>query len=72
MRGAPMNVETLDNFNRAGCRLPLSDRRLAELAVELAQFSSAMENVRDRVEFDADVSDFSLARSPGAENISND
>jgi hypothetical protein len=72
MRGAPMNVETLENFNRAGCRLPLSDQRLAELVVELAQFSMAMERVRDRVEFDTEVSDFSLVRNPGAENISDD
>jgi hypothetical protein len=72
MRDAPVNVETLDNINRAGCRLPLSDQRLAELAVELSHFSAAIERVRDRVEFDAEVSDFLLARNPGAENISDD
>ncbi len=50
--------ETLRALNEALARIPLSERQIAELPIELDQLASAAESVRPLLEFDGDPSRF--------------
>ena len=60
----PVTSKTVDAVNREAQRLPIEEKRLDELPVELGQFADVMERVRVRVDFDQDPSDFVRQRAP--------
>ena len=59
----PVTSKTVDAVNREAQRLPIEEKRLDELPVELGQFADVMERVRVRVDFDQDPSDFVRQRA---------
>jgi hypothetical protein len=57
----PISPVMVAEMNGSLSNLSLSPRRVEELAIELSQLASAIERVRERLRFDGEPLDFTVA-----------